>query len=69
MEMMTIPMILVMNTSTVNRTKTVLFICMNCMITYVQQEANCIAVLVRKTVFLSKASEALSFFMHFQTAL
>lgn len=48
MEMKTIPMILVMNTSNVNRTKNCLFICMNCMRNYVQQEANCIAVPVRK---------------------
>lgn len=53
MEMMTIPMILLMNTSNVNRTKTVLFICMNCMRNYVQQEANCIAVRVRKNKRLS----------------
>lgn len=46
--MVTIPMILVMNTFNVNRTKTVVFICMHCMINYVQEEANCIAVPVRK---------------------
>lgn len=41
---------------------------MNCMINYVQHKANCIAVLVRKS-FLLKAFEALSLFMHFETAL
>lgn len=48
MEMMTVPMILVMEASNVNRTKTVCSFCMNCMRNYVQQEANCIAVPVRK---------------------
>lgn len=41
---------------------------MNCMRNYVQQEANCNAVPVRKR-FLSRASKALSYFMHFETAL
>lgn len=71
MEMMTVPMILVMEASNVNRTKTVCSFCMNCMRNYVQQEANCIAVPVRKkqrkTFFFSfpfsKASKALSFFL------
>lgn len=56
-------MILVMN-SNVSRTTTVLFICMSCMRNYVQQETNCVAVPVRKVVFLSQASKALSLFMH-----
>ena len=59
--MMTSPMILVMNTFNVNRT--ILFICMNCMRNYVQQEANCIAVPVRKkrSFFFQKLLKALSF--------
>lgn len=70
MKMVTIPMLLVMNTFNVNR-KTVVFLCMHCMINYVQEEANCIAVPVRKenNFFLSKAFKALSFLMHFETAL
>lgn len=63
MEMMTPSVILVMNTFNVNRTKTVLFICMNCMRNYVQQEANCTAVSVRKLL------KRCHFCMHFKPAL
>lgn len=67
MKMVTIP-ILVMNTFNVNRTKTVVFICMHCTISYVQQEAKCIAVHVRKeNNFFS--FESFVILMHFETAL
>lgn len=67
MKMVTIPMILVMNTFNVNRTKTVVFICMHCTISYVQKEAKCIAVPVRKEFFFF--FESFVILMHFETAL